>query len=147
MTRTGKKGFTIIELVVVIAVIAILSAVLIPTFSGVIKKAKEAAFSADLKAAYTQYASEKAQAEEDVQSVIYVKFAGESADTYYKITNGNTADIKSTDGIMGTCAATVAGDPGFADGRVFEALTVTHEENTPANGKCAICGTDYVPTP
>ena len=31
MTRTGKKGFTIIELVVVIAVIAILSAVLIPT--------------------------------------------------------------------------------------------------------------------
>lgn len=40
MKRNNKKGFTITELVIVIAVIAILAAVLIPTFSGVIKKAK-----------------------------------------------------------------------------------------------------------
>ena len=42
MRKTNKKGFTIVELVVVIAVIAILAAVLIPTFSGIIKKANEA---------------------------------------------------------------------------------------------------------
>jgi len=35
-----RKGFTIVELVIVIAVIAILAAVLIPTFVGVLKKAK-----------------------------------------------------------------------------------------------------------
>ncbi|MCI7095187.1 MAG: type II secretion system GspH family protein, partial [Clostridiales bacterium] len=40
MKRNNKKGFTIVELVIVIAVIAILAAVLIPTFSSVIKKAK-----------------------------------------------------------------------------------------------------------
>ncbi len=40
MKRQNKKGFTIVELVIVIAVIAILAAVLIPTFSSVIKKAK-----------------------------------------------------------------------------------------------------------
>ncbi len=34
-----KKGFTITELVIVIAVIAILAAVLIPTFSSIIKRA------------------------------------------------------------------------------------------------------------
>ncbi len=39
MKRTQKRGFTIVELVIVIAVIAILAAVLIPTFSGLIKKA------------------------------------------------------------------------------------------------------------
>ena len=39
MRNTNKKGFTIVELVVVVAVIAILAAVLIPTFSGVIRKA------------------------------------------------------------------------------------------------------------
>ncbi|MBE6533160.1 MAG: prepilin-type N-terminal cleavage/methylation domain-containing protein [Ruminococcaceae bacterium] len=39
MRNTNKKGFTIVELVVVVAVIAILAAVLIPTFSGVIAKA------------------------------------------------------------------------------------------------------------
>jgi len=37
----NKKGFTIVELVIVIAVIAILAAVLIPTFSGVIQKSNE----------------------------------------------------------------------------------------------------------
>ena len=37
--RNNKKGFTIVELVIVIAVIAILAAVLIPTFSGIIAKA------------------------------------------------------------------------------------------------------------
>ena len=37
----NRKGFTIVELVIVIAVIAILAAVLIPTFSGVIQKANE----------------------------------------------------------------------------------------------------------
>ena len=35
MKRNNKKGFTIVELVIVIAVIAILSAVLIPSFGGV----------------------------------------------------------------------------------------------------------------
>ena len=40
MRNTNKKGFTIVELVIVVAVIAILAAVLIPTFSGIIAKAK-----------------------------------------------------------------------------------------------------------
>lgn len=40
MKKTNKKGFTIVELVIVIAVIAILAAVLIPTFSGIVKAAK-----------------------------------------------------------------------------------------------------------
>ena len=39
--KMNKKGFTIVELVIVIAVIAILAAVLIPTFSGVVAKANE----------------------------------------------------------------------------------------------------------
>ena len=41
MKKTNKKGFTIVELVIVIAVIAILSAVLIPTFGGIIDQANE----------------------------------------------------------------------------------------------------------
>ena len=35
-----KKGFTLVELVIVIAVIAVLAAVLIPTFSGIVQKSK-----------------------------------------------------------------------------------------------------------
>ena len=40
MKKINKKGFTIIELVIVIAVVAILAAVLIPTFSSLIKTAQ-----------------------------------------------------------------------------------------------------------
>ena len=43
MKNTNKKGFTIVELVIVIAVIAILAAVLIPTFVGLVNKANRAA--------------------------------------------------------------------------------------------------------
>lgn len=43
MKKNNKKGFTIVELVIVIAVIAILAAVLIPTFSSVTQSAKESA--------------------------------------------------------------------------------------------------------
>ncbi|MCI5513887.1 MAG: prepilin-type N-terminal cleavage/methylation domain-containing protein [Clostridia bacterium] len=39
----NKKGFTIVELVIVIAVIGILAGVLIPTFSGIVKRATESA--------------------------------------------------------------------------------------------------------
>lgn len=45
--KQNKRGFTIVELVIVIAVIAVLAAVLIPTFSSLIKKAN---LSADMQA-------------------------------------------------------------------------------------------------
>jgi len=41
--KSNKKAFTIVELVIVIAVIAILAAVLIPTFSNLIKRSKVSA--------------------------------------------------------------------------------------------------------
>lgn len=47
MKLNKKKGFTIVELVIVIAIIAILAAVLIPTFASLIRKANE---SADIQA-------------------------------------------------------------------------------------------------
>ena len=50
MNKKTKRGFTIVELVIVIAVIAILAAVLIPTFASVIKKAN---LSADQQAVTT----------------------------------------------------------------------------------------------
>lgn len=52
--RKAKKGFTIIELVIVIAVIGILAAVLIPTFSGVIDKANASAAAQNAKVIYEE---------------------------------------------------------------------------------------------
>lgn len=54
MKKLNKKGFTIIELVIVIAVIAILAAVLIPTFSSVISNANKSAAMQACTAAFTE---------------------------------------------------------------------------------------------
>ena len=53
MKKMNNKGFTIVELVIVIAVIAILAAVMIPTFSGVVTKAEQSAAVQEVKSAYT----------------------------------------------------------------------------------------------
>ena len=50
-----KKGFTIVELVIVIGVIAILSAILIPTFVNLTTKANKAKAAQEVADAYTVY--------------------------------------------------------------------------------------------
>ncbi|MBQ3013642.1 MAG: type II secretion system protein [Clostridia bacterium] len=74
MKHTNKKGFTIVELVIVIAVIAILAAVLIPTFSNLIKKANISNDTAIAKNLNT--AAISAQADSFAQAIEAAKEAG-----------------------------------------------------------------------
>lgn len=52
--KMNKKGFTIVELVIVIAVIAILAGVMIPTFGGVIDSANESSAKQEAQGIYKQ---------------------------------------------------------------------------------------------
>jgi len=53
-TMRNKKGFTLVELVIVIAVIAILAGVMIGTFASVVKKANESRKAQEMAAAKTE---------------------------------------------------------------------------------------------
>ena len=50
----NKKGFTLMEMLIVVAIIAILIAIAIPTFSGSLKSAKQAADNANVRAVYSE---------------------------------------------------------------------------------------------
>ena len=52
---TNKKGFTLMEMLIVVAIIAVLVAIAIPTFSGALTKSKEAADVANIRAEYAEY--------------------------------------------------------------------------------------------
>ncbi len=69
--NNNRRGFTIVELVIVIAVIAILAAVLIPTFSSVIDKAKDSKAMQEAKTAYTEYVIEYAGTGEMPEYMVY----------------------------------------------------------------------------
>ena len=59
--KNNKKGFTIVELVIVIAVIGILSAILIPTFTNLTSQAQSAAAKDEVNQAYNAYVIHETQ--------------------------------------------------------------------------------------
>lgn len=101
--REAKKGFTIIELVIVIAVIGILAAVLIPTFSNVIDKANATAAMENAKNAYTNFLVDNADKMVMESADFYIK----SGEYYFKVTDGQFASEAVAAPTDGSLAATV----------------------------------------
>ena len=56
--KLNKKGFTLMEMLIVVAIIAILVAIAIPTFNNALQKAKIAADEANLRALYAEEVTE-----------------------------------------------------------------------------------------
>ena len=98
MKKHNKKGFTIVELVIVIGVIGILSAILIPTFVNVTKNAEIAAKKSDLANAYSAYAADAADGVVDgtttsidfipQANVALVEKDGDTTAGYYRFNEG-----------------------------------------------------------
>lgn len=100
MKKLNKKGFTIVELVIVIAVIAILAGVMIPTFSGVIKKAKESNALQEVKNAYTATLADDLADTDTTNDIVYNKDIYVEKDGIYVLidTNGS-AKISDQTGV------------------------------------------------
>ena len=54
MKKNNKKGFTLAELLIVVAIIAVLVAIAIPVFSAQLEKSREATDLANIRSAYAE---------------------------------------------------------------------------------------------
>ena len=88
MKKANRSGFTIVELVIVIAIIAILVAVLIPTFSALTTRAKESAALQEARNAFLEYKSGK-----DPDSLTLIIQRG---DYFFTVINGEFSSSPKT---------------------------------------------------
>lgn len=97
--RENKKGFTLAELLIVVAIIGVLVAISIPIFTSQLEKAREATDEANLRAAYAEATADLLTEQIDGTDIDYTK-------TYcYDTTTGK---ITETSKAAGKGTATVA---------------------------------------
>ena len=120
MKKMNKKGFTMAELLIVVAIIAVLVAIAIPIFTTQLEKSREATDLANIRSAYAEATTEilgsnlsekevstpKALSKgkfdyADISNVTWADLSGVS------ITTGNPIKVKVTIGTDGSQTVTV----------------------------------------
>lgn len=71
--RTEREGFTLAELLIVVAIIAVLVAIAIPVFSTQLEKSREATDAANIRAAYAEAMTAALQSDDGAGSATSVE--------------------------------------------------------------------------
>ena len=97
LQKRGVKGFTLMEMLIVVAIIAVLVAIAIPIFTAQLNKAKVSADAANIRSGYAEVSAT-------------ILSDGISSGTYYLASDG-TVSATQTDGTFKTQGATGEDSP------------------------------------
>lgn len=133
MKKNNRKGFTIVELVIVIAVIAILAAVLIPTFAGIIKKANDSSALQEARNIYTAYLAEAAN-DGAVNNNVIIEV--DDGDYYFEVKDGELQ--KEPIEAPTNCSMVITADTDNDDIPNTKYVGTIHDKDASTN-KCKVC--------
>ena len=93
----NKKGFTLMEMLIVVAIIAVLVAIAIPVFNGALTKSKEAADVANVRAAYADWQVAIITGEKKVSDITADNFLAGTGTATVKLNYPSQLTINTTD--------------------------------------------------
>ena len=140
--KNNKKGFTIVELVVVIAVIAILAAVLIPTFSSITNSARESAAMQEAKSGMDSVLALTQGTMPEDSAFVVAESNNDATNDYTFVFHGNklqNAAALDNYNLYAECRRNdVATDEGTAEGYIVyvsvDAMAVSEDSEQVTNG-------------
>ncbi len=109
MGRRREQGFTLLELIVVMMIIVILTAIAVPRFAAMVQNAREAALKQDLQVmrqAISAYTMDKGKAPQSLDELVQSGYLHSipvdpmthSADTWVTDTSDSLSDVYQSDG-------------------------------------------------
>ena len=107
--RKNEKGFTLAELLIVVAIIGVLVAISIPIFTSQLEKAREATDAANIRSAYAEVVAEALTDDsKDVEATVKLV---QSQDDWQNSNNANIATGNVSTSISAVNSATISGTP------------------------------------
>ena len=134
MKRTNKKGFTLAELLIVVAIIAVLVAIAIPIFTAQLEKSRESTDMANIRAAYAEVIASYIQDSKAVSAKVELK--------------SDITNWKSDDGakIANVVAKEIIGSASSAVTEATVAINDKGEASVTVGDKTATLDTSFVKT-